>query len=108
MKTGLISVPIILLILLFSYWTYERSSIWGDPISLWMDAVKKSPFKARPHNNLGFAYQEKGRFNEAIKEHQKALAINPNYALAHYNLGLAYYEKGMLDSFDTPACFVGW
>ena len=31
------------LILLFSYWTYIRASVWSNQISLWSDAVKKSP-----------------------------------------------------------------
>ena len=88
---------IILLLSLFSYWTYERASVWGEPFSLWMDASKKSPYKARPHNNLGMAYGKKGMIDEEISEYKKAIAINPNHKNAHYNLGSAYYKKGMLN-----------
>ena len=88
---------IILLIPLLSYWTYERASVWGEPLSLWTDAVKKSPYKARPHNNLGMAYGKKGMIDEEISEYKKAIAINPNHKKAHYNLGIVYREKGLLD-----------
>jgi len=89
---------IILLIFLFSYWTYERASVWRGPLPLWMDAAKKSPYKARPHNALGYAYEyNKGMLDEAISEYKHALAINPNYFKAHNNLGVAYAKKGMLD-----------
>ena len=89
---------IILLIFLFSYWTYERASVWRGQFPLWMDAAKKSPYKARPHNALGYAYEyNKGMLDEAISEYKHALAINPNYFKAHNNLGVAYAKKGMLD-----------
>ena len=88
---------IILLLLLFSYWTYARASVWRGPLSLWTDATKKSPHKARPHNNLGYAYNNKGILDEAISEFKKSLTINPNSAVVHSNLGGSYNEKGMLD-----------
>ena len=87
----------ILLILIFSYWTYERSFVWRGPFSLWMDAVKKSPHKARPYNNLGIAYGIKGKWDEAIEKYKQALNISPYFAEAHSNLGNAYNKKGMFD-----------
>jgi len=77
--------------------TYERSSVWRNPIFVWMDASKKSPYKARPHINLGEAYAEKGRLNDAISEYKQALVIKPRFAEAHNNLGDAYTKKGRLD-----------
>ena len=83
--------------LVFSYWTYERVSVWRDPIVFWMDAVQKSPNKARPHDTLGVLYKKKDRFDEAIKEYQRALAIDPNYSSSHFGLGNVYGKKGMVD-----------
>ena len=34
----------------------QRNQLYRDRLLLWSDAVKKSPNKARPHNNLGHAY----------------------------------------------------
>jgi tetratricopeptide (TPR) repeat protein len=87
----------ILLILLFSYWTYERASVWRGSFSLWKDAAQKSPHKSRPHHGLGLAYDDKGMLDEAIFEYKKALTIKPNDAKAHSNLGAAYDKKGMFD-----------
>jgi tetratricopeptide (TPR) repeat protein len=87
----------ILLILLFSYWTYERASVWRGSFSLWKDAAQKSPHKSRPHHGLGLAYDDKGMLDEAIFEYKKALTIKPNDAKAHNNLGAAYDKKGMFD-----------
>ena len=91
-----VTVLIILLISLFSYWTYERASVWRGQISLWKNVVQKSPYKARPHSNLGAAYKNKGMLDEAISEFKQALTINPYYVWAHYNLGRTYADKGML------------
>ncbi len=88
---------ILLISLLFAVRTYERASVWQEPLSLWTDAVKKSPYKARPHNNLGMVYHKKGMVDEAISEYKKALTINPNLADVHLSLGDIYDEKGRLD-----------
>jgi len=61
--------------ILFSYWTYERNKIWQDELTLWADCQKKSPNKARPNLNLGLAYFEKNRPDEAIPFLKKALYI---------------------------------
>jgi len=92
---------IILLIPLLSYWTYERASVWREPLSLWMDAAKKSPNKARPHNNLGNAYSRQGRLDEAISEHKEAITIDPNFTDAYNNLGVVYAKKERLDEAIT-------
>jgi len=92
-----VSGLIILLLLIFSCWTYERASVWQGQFYLWMDASKKSPYKARPHSKLGNAYFKKGMLDEAISEYKKALTINPNFIAVHSNLGYAFHNKGMLD-----------
>jgi tetratricopeptide (TPR) repeat protein len=95
-----ITGSIILLILLFSYWTYERDFVWQGQISIWVDASKKSPNKVRPHYNLGEAYAEEGKLDDAIVEYKKAIAVDPNHKRiydVHYDLGNAYGKKGRLD-----------
>ena len=34
---------------------HQRNFVWKDDFSLWSDAVKKSPNKARPHDYMGIA-----------------------------------------------------
>jgi len=82
-----------IIIFCFSLNTFQRNSVWKVATSLWSDCVLKSPYKARPHNNLGSAYVIKGRLNRAISEYERALVIKPDYAMAHSNLALTYYLK---------------
>lgn len=46
----------------------------------------KSPGKARGWNNLGYAYQQAGRFRDAESAYLRALRVDPGYALARGNL----------------------
>ena len=80
-----------------SIWTYERNIVWSSELSLWRDCVKKSPRKARPHNNLGTALARQGKLDEAITHYSEALRFKPEYANAHFNLGNALTGKGSLD-----------
>ncbi|MBW1824424.1 MAG: hypothetical protein JRI87_07645, partial [Deltaproteobacteria bacterium] len=61
---------VVSLILLFSYWTYERTFVWRGPVSLWLDAAKKSPHKTRPLFKLGDFYVKKGWLDEAIAKYE--------------------------------------
>jgi tetratricopeptide (TPR) repeat protein len=61
--------------ILFSYWTYERNKIWKNDLTLWTDIQKKSPNKARANLNLGLAYIQKNRLDEAIPVLEKALYL---------------------------------
>jgi tetratricopeptide (TPR) repeat protein len=92
-----VELLVIVAILLLSGWTtYQRNFIWKDEFTLWSDAVKKSPDKARPHNQLGVALTDNGKYNEAIAEITHAIAINPD-PKRYVALGNAYREKGLLD-----------
>jgi tetratricopeptide (TPR) repeat protein len=77
--------------------TYQRNSLWNSEVGLWKGCVKKSPKKERTHHNLGFAYHELRRWDDARQEYEEALSLNPYYFLSMYNLGLVYYEEGLMD-----------
>ncbi|MEK6730376.1 MAG: tetratricopeptide repeat protein, partial [Planctomycetota bacterium] len=51
-------------------------------------------------NERGIEYGKQGKYDEAIKEFHKVVAIEPDIANVHYNLGLAYKKKGMNDEAD--------
>jgi tetratricopeptide (TPR) repeat protein len=93
-------VPCLLAIILlsFSLCTIKRNFIWENRVSLWEDAVSKSPSKARTHAALGLALQEeKGLLDEAIRQYRIALGIKPLYFDALNNLGIALDMKGDID-----------
>ncbi|MEW6418236.1 MAG: tetratricopeptide repeat protein [Nitrospirota bacterium] len=85
------------IVLLYSMVTYQRNFIWKNSFILWSDAIKKSPEKARPYNNLGRAYLSNKAFLQAIPYLREALRFNPYFSYAHYNLGIAYQGTGLYD-----------
>jgi len=73
----------------------QRNKVWKDEITLWSDANSKSPNKARPLINLGYAYGKLQQWDKAINAFTKVNEIEPNYhAAAYYNLGIAYWTTG--------------
>ena len=85
------------IVILLSYWTYDRNSVWNDKISLWSDCVAKSPEKARPHNNLGYALKQQGRLKEALVHYQQTVRIDPEFFEAYNNIGNIYMILGKFD-----------
>jgi tetratricopeptide (TPR) repeat protein len=79
-----------ILVLALSLFTYQRNSLYEDRLSLWSDAVRKSPNKARPHNNLGYAYALQDDWDRAIDEFRTAARLDPDFMLAQQNLRDAY------------------
>lgn len=90
-------VIFILMTLSYSVLTIDRNSDWSDSISLWSSTIETSPSVAMPYNNLGDAYLDDGRIDEAIPYFKKAIEVAPDYARAHVNLGTAYLYKGEID-----------
>lgn len=81
-------------VLVFSFWTYERNRVWRDRISLWSDAAAKSPAKARPHSNLGVALKKAGRLEEAIFHFTETIRLDPEFYEAYNNLANSYILLG--------------
>lgn len=74
--------------------TYQRNDLWSRPIDFMEDTVRKSPGKARTHNNLGFLYYKQNQLGKAEGEFVKALSLDSDYFIAKRNLATVYYEKG--------------
>ena len=81
------------MILVLCLFTYQRNQLYQDRLLLWSDAVLKSPNKARPHNNLGYAYALHGDWDRAIEEFRTAARLDPDYILAQHNLRNAYLHQ---------------
>jgi tetratricopeptide (TPR) repeat protein len=94
-------VVMILIVVGLSATAYARNSVWRDEVTLWEDVVKKSPNKARPHNNLGGLYLMHDRIDEAMKEILLTLRLAPEHADAQNNLGLAFEKLGQSDKAMT-------
>ena len=49
------------------------------------------------HHAKGLIYNEKGQWDKAIAEYNKAIELNPEYADAYNNRGLAYLDLAQFD-----------
>ncbi len=102
---------LIVVLAIYSVGTYQRSAVWSNPISLWLDTVEKSPEKARPWIWLGKVYNDTNMHTQAVNawvegakhvEHgsgEHAHLLN-NLGLAFANLGdrkraIEYYNEAL-------------
>ncbi len=86
----------VILVCLFSFWTWQRNQVWGSNITLWSDVAAKSPNLARAHNNLGVALHDSGQDREAELEIRKAISLAPDDRLGYQSLGSLYISENRL------------
>lgn len=90
-------ILVIFIMVLFTFLpaaTYARNRVWLTKSSLWLDVVKKSPMKSRPHNNLGNCYYLKRDFIPALRHYQIAINLDPENAEAYYNTAVTMEMLG--------------
>jgi protein O-mannosyl-transferase len=94
---------IFLVIAGYAVTAYVRNTVWTSSIALWEDAAKKSPYKPRPHYQLGHYYEENRRVEDAFKEFVQAVNLDPLYTKAHLRLEMLYRKHGRNDLADREA-----
>ena len=85
------------LLLILGVLSWRQAWIYENLETLWTDTLAKNPNCWMAHNNLGYAFFQKGQVDEATAHYQKALELNPNDAEAHNNLGNVFIKKGQVD-----------
>ncbi len=75
---------------ILALFTLHRSTLYGHPERLWIEAVARYPGNPRAYVNLG-SYIEKKNPAKAVELGRMALSLNPKYAVAQNNLGNALY-----------------
>jgi Tfp pilus assembly protein PilF len=63
--------------------------------------VIDDPLTAEQHNDLGVAYEQKGDFDLAGMEFEKAIKKNKDWVIPYLNLGHLYYRQGKLDQAEA-------
>ncbi len=86
------------LVIFLSVQTSAQVGVWANSISLWENAASLSP---EPNEiidwNLGFAYRDTGKPDQALEAFDKAIKLNPLLSGPHYGKGLALSDKGRLE-----------
>lgn len=104
------------IIVLFSFWTYQRNGDYADEVVLWTKNAAKFNNKPRIAINLGKALAVKGRLAEAKTQFLRTIRLDPHYPRAHYDLANIYaiegnteeaikhYRLELKNNFDYPKC----
>ncbi len=85
------------LIILYGVGTVYRNMVWKSGVTLWTDAMAKSPYEPLVYNNLSVAYKDLGDYEKAKEALYRGIRLSPGDALLHYNLGVLYAMTGELD-----------
>jgi len=98
-QAGRIFLVIILIgiIIILAVLTWKRCGIWKDDVSLWSDPIEKSHDSAMTYRNRGYAYFNKGEYDKAVNDFNKALEIDPNSKFDYHNRGAALGKIGKTD-----------
>ena len=92
-KKAAYSLPALAIIVLMAL-TWQRNSLWADPIAFARDSVSRAPFNQRNYLTLATAYADKGRWSEAEKTLRAAINLRPDYPVPYENLGSALARQG--------------
>jgi protein O-mannosyl-transferase len=77
--------------------TYTRNAVWKDALTLWSDAIEKTPSSVAAHEYLGFAQLTAGQPEHAVGTLRRVLTLDPERVDARLNLGSALAAVGRLD-----------
>jgi len=70
-----LTLAAVLLIVAYGMAAYHRVDVWRNELTFWEDTAAKSPNMYKARLNLGVAYDNAGRLDEAEREYRAALRI---------------------------------
>jgi tetratricopeptide (TPR) repeat protein len=85
------------LLLALATLSWRQCAMYADAETFWQSTIRRNPNCPMAYYNLGLAYFQQGRLNEAISQYQKVLQINPDETDALNNLGSSFLQQGRLD-----------
>lgn len=108
-KNSKLAIPLLLIIIPYSYKTLTRNPAWKDNKTLFTTDVKTSTGSANAHYyfaNTMFtdhinddpSARRDSLFTEAKKEFRRAMEINPYFHYCYYNIGLIWEKLNNPDS----------
>ncbi|HEV3141112.1 MAG TPA: tetratricopeptide repeat protein, partial [Vicinamibacterales bacterium] len=71
-----------------------RRKAHAEDVAAYTKLLREEPNNPLRHDAAGDLYLEDRRFDDAIAEYRKSLALNPESASTHYNLGYALSARG--------------
>lgn len=80
----------------------QEKGDWTGAEIIWRNLVGSNPKDYRYWTSLGACLAHENRFDEAIEDYKRALAISPHDGQTNFNLGLAYFKLGNLQRAIAP------
>jgi len=77
--------------------TVARNRVWRSDITMWNDAVTKSPSSSRAQSSFGRVLVTRGYATDAIEVLERAVELDPGNSNAHSTLGFALERLGRFD-----------
>ena len=77
--------------------THTRNEVWLDSASLWSDVVAKNPGHAGAHQNLGAAYMDAGRIDEALAQFERGREVEPGFGGNYRAIGVVHVTRGEIE-----------
>lgn len=76
-------------------WDVAMKGLWQAATRAWLKAIELDPTYSAAWNDLGIAYEQQGKFDEARKAYEKALLIDPNnnFIRQNYDLFREIYDR---------------
>lgn len=65
-----------------------QSGLWKEALYRWEKAVELDPTYAAAWNNLAIGYEHEGRFDDARKAYDRAVALDPKNVMIRQNYDL--------------------
>lgn len=72
-----------------------KMGLWNEAIMRWKRIVEIDPDNAQAHNNLGVAYESKGKFEAAHAEYKAAIGLDSDNRIytSNYRRFKQHYER---------------
>jgi tetratricopeptide (TPR) repeat protein len=109
--TRTILLPLLLVYsIIIGYNTFYRVKVWENSLTLWNDAIQKYPVNNdKGYQNRAVVFYDKGMFDQALQDYNRALLIDPKNAGAYLGIGLIKQVKndkdGAMKDFNTALSF---
>lgn len=83
--------------------SYQRSLVWKDTITLWLDATRKAPQATEAWTGLANAYHNGNNEASALRYYLEALNIQPDNDIALNNAAIIYLHHGKFEKAEEYA-----
>jgi hypothetical protein len=79
----------------------HRQAVFANPLALWTDTVRQSPFSATAQDGLGYALIDAARYSDALQAFARAVNLRPSLADAWAGGAIALEKTGRYADADT-------